>query len=30
MSLVIGTLFLRDTKDVDIKTGYGVQQQART
>jgi MFS transporter len=30
MSLVIGTLFLRDTKDVDIKTGSGVQQQAKT
>jgi MFS family permease len=29
MTLIVGALFLRDTKDVDITTGSGVQAQAR-
>jgi hypothetical protein len=29
MTLVIGLLFLRDTKGVDISTGSGVEQQSR-
>ena len=30
MTLVIGALFLRDTKDVDIKTGSGVADMAKS
>ena len=30
MTLVIGAIFLRDTKDVDITTGSGVASQHRT
>ena len=30
MTLVIGAVFLRDTKDVDIKTGSGVADMAAT
>jgi hypothetical protein len=29
MTLVIGLLFLRDTKGVDISTGSGVEQQSK-
>jgi hypothetical protein len=29
MTLIVGALFLRDTKDVDIVSGSGVQEQAK-
>jgi hypothetical protein len=29
MTLIIGAIFLRDTKDVDISVGSGVQDQSR-
>jgi hypothetical protein len=29
MTLVVGAIFLRDTKDVDINVGSGVQDQSR-